>query len=362
MMGLQEILTQKGMYILNSLEDRVKIYDKEGRLVFENAKLKEAMKEIPAIKKEVEETNFYPLSEGGIKDLETKLVEEKLINQRYYDVTTSPIIVDGEFMGLVQIYRDVTSETQIKIDLFEANKKMVEDIQFVRKIQANILPKNKSYDVLSLDGVYFPCEDISGDTYDLIKIEKGKYLFYIADVMGHGVKSSTMTMFLKATLSAIIESHPSYSPGRILKKLREKFVNLSIQSSQYFTICLGLFDLNQMTFSFANAGHNAPPLFLRDGQVDLIYSQGRMISNIIEEDSYREVEKNIRPGDTFLFYTDGLVEIKDRLGIPFGEERVKKFLVEGRSSQEIANLALDFSSKEIRDDISLVKIVIKEKK
>src|SRR5699024_2578673 len=82
-----------------------------------------------------------------------------------------------------------------------------------RRIQSSILPKNSTYGKLKLSGIYDPSDDVSGDLYDMIKIDENRSAFYIADVMGHGVKASIMTMFLKVTMSAIFDKHPDYSPS-----------------------------------------------------------------------------------------------------------------------------------------------------
>lgn len=235
-------------YVLNSMDDWVRILDKYGRIVFINEKMK---RDIHLDRSLIEQNiDTEKLNEKADIFKNTTIEEERLINDKYYSIKSSPLYYQDEFVGIIEVYRDITSESKMKVDLFNANRKMLEDIRFVRKIQTNILPKNKVYGDIKLEGRYLPSNDVSGDLFDIIKIDKDKYAFYIADVMGHGVKSSIMTMFVKLSIAAIFERHPFYSPGQVLKKLREEFVKLDMNSSQYFTVWIGIFDCKKIPLPF----------------------------------------------------------------------------------------------------------------
>ncbi|MDU2829581.1 MAG: SpoIIE family protein phosphatase, partial [Anaerococcus sp.] len=261
-------------------------------------------------------------------------------------------------------YRDITSESNMKVDLFNANRKMLEDIRFVRKIQTNILPKNKTYGDIKLEGRYIPSNDLSGDLFDIIKVDENKYAFYIADVMGHGVKASIMTMFVKLSISGIFERHSDYSPGQVLKKLRKDFVKLDMNSSQYFTVWIGIFDIKNNRLTFSNAGHNCPPLHLVENKnrVNKLVVSGRMISNIIEQNIYQEVTISLHPKDRILFYTDGVTESRDMNKNEYSVERLMENLKNKKNLDYILEDLEKFTWGEQDDDISLALIDYKGEK
>ena len=349
-------------YVLNSMDDWVRILDKYGRIVFINEKMK---RDIHLDRSLIEQNiDTEKLNEKADIFKNTTIEEERLINDKYYSIKSSPLYYQDEFVGIIEVYRDISSESKMKVDLFNANRKMLEDIRFVRKIQTNILPKNKVYGDIKLEGRYLPSNDVSGDLFDIIKIDKDKYAFYIADVMGHGVKSSIMTMFVKLSIAAIFERHPFYSPGQVLKKLREEFVKLDMNSSQYFTVWIGIFDCKNNTLTFSNAGHNCPPLHLinKKSYVEKLVVSGRMISNIIEQNIYQEVTINLNPKDKILFYTDGIIESKDIGKNEYSVERLMKILKEDRSLDYILDDLEKFSWGEQDDDISLAIIDYKGEK
>ncbi|EEB35338.1 stage II sporulation protein E [Anaerococcus hydrogenalis DSM 7454] len=349
-------------YVLNSMDDWVRILDKYGRIVFINEKMK---RDIHLDRSLIEQNiDTEKLNEKADIFKNTTIEEERLINDKYYSIKSSPLYYQDEFLGIIEVYRDITSESKMKVDLFNANRKMLEDIRFVRKIQSNILPKNKVYGDIKLEGRYLPSNDVSGDLFDIIKIDKDKYSFYIADVMGHGVKSSIMTMFVKLSIAAIFERHPFYSPGQVLKKLREEFVKLDMNSSQYFTVWIGIFDCKNNTLTFSNAGHNCPPLHLinKKSYVEKLVVSGRMISNIIEQNIYQEVTINLNPKDKILFYTDGIIESKDIGKNEYSVERLMKILNEDRGLDYILGDLEKFTWGEQDDDISLAIIDYKGEK
>ena len=343
-------------YVLNSMDDRVRILDKYGRLVFINEKMK---RDIHIDRSLIEQNvDTEKLSEKSDIFKNTTIEEEKLINGKYYSIKSSPLYYKNDFMGIIEVYRDITSESKMKVDLFNANRKMLEDIRFVRKIQTNILPKNKTYGNIKLEGRYLPSNDLSGDLFDIIKVDENKYAFYIADVMGHGVKASIMTMFVKLSISGIFERHSDYSPGQVLKKLRKDFVKLDMNSSQYFTVWIGIFDSKNNKLTYSNAGHNCPPLHLVESKnrVNKLVVSGRMISNIIEQNIYQEVTINLHPKDRILFYTDGVTESRDVNKTEYSVERLIENLKNKKNLDYILDDLEKFTWGEQDDDISLALI------
>lgn len=348
--------------LLNSMDDWVRIIDTKGKVAFINQALKNSLSKSPKLRDYLGENIDLLLSNDNEIIKTTTMDEEKLIDGRYYSIKSSPIFLDGDFFGTIEVYRDINSESMFKIDLYNANKDMVDDIRFVRKIQANILPKDRTYGKLGLEGIYRPSEKLSGDFYDIIKINSSSYAFYIADVMGHGVKASIMTMFIKVSMNAIFDKHPNYGPSRALMKLREKFAKLSIDTSQYFTAWLGIFNMKTNKLTFSNAGHNCPPLVYKKGyeEAGFLLINGRMISNIIEPDEYIQKDLNLAEGDKLLFFTDGAIEAKNKAGDEYGLERLRQTFTRNQDIAYVYEDIRNFARQELEDDLSLATIEYKD--
>lgn len=345
-------------FILNSMEDWVRIIDDRGDVAFINSALENALKKSPKLKEYLDENIDLFLSNSNSLVKNATMIEEKHIDGKYYSIKSSPIYLEDMFTGTIEVYRDITSESMLKIDLYNANKAMLDDIRFVRRIQSSILPKNSTYGKLKLSGIYDPSDNVSGDLYDLIKIDENRSAFYIADVMGHGVKASIMTMFLKVTMSAIFDKHPDYSPSEVFLNLRKKFTKLQIDSSQYFTAWLGIFDFRDDSLVFSNAGHNCPPLIYskENSEARYLLVNGRMISNIIEPDNYIEKKLYLQNGDKILFFTDGAIEAKNENGNEFGLERLKETFAEDTSLDFIHDKISHYNWQAMADDLTLALI------
>ncbi len=348
--------------VLDSMNDWVRLVDPNGATIFINKSLKKAKKESEELKFYLEENVPLNLSSENEAIRNTTVVEEKLISERYYSIKASPIFYKEEYTGTVEVFRDITRETMMKIELFEANRNMLEDIRFVRKVQSSILPKDKTYGNIDLEGIYIPSANVSGDLYDIIKLDDKRYAFYIADVMGHGVKASILTMFIKVSISSIFDKHPDFGPSDALLRLRERFSKLDMYSSQYFTAWLGIFDFNDNSLMFSNAGHNCPPMLYKKNISDcsFLHANGRMISNIIEPDIYNEVNIHLEDGDKILFFTDGAIEANNQEKKEFGLERLRQTFCDSQDINKIYERISGFRWGEQEDDITLAMISYKE--
>lgn len=355
-------LLQLNFSILDFLEDWVRVLDSNGNIIYMNEAMRENNKSLVNSNcKSLEDSSLSCVIVPDIIPRSTVVVEEKFINGRYYNVKSSPLFdKENKLRGSIEVYRDITSETKMKIDLFNANRKMVDDIRFTRKIQQNILPRNGIYNNIELEGFYMPCESLSGDIYDIVRITPTKTAFYIADVMGHGgVTASIMTMFVKQTMNAIFDKYKDKSPSQVLSILKEKFYGLKSNTSQYFTLWLGIFDSKTKTLSFSNAGHNSIPI-LYDGNIRKLYVKGRMISNVFEEDKFEEYSEHIKDNDQILFYTDGVIESQNYQKEFYGMERLENKFKKDQNLNNIVENIKSFAWGEQKDDIAVVILKYKE--
>lgn len=361
---LVEKLAETNFAVLNSMDDWVRMVDPDGKTIFINESLKKAKDNSKELEIYLNENIPLNLSSENEAIRNTTVVEEKLISERYYSIKASPIFYKDQYTGTVEVFRDITRETMMKIELFEANRNMLDDIRFVRKVQSSILPKDKPYGNIYLEGIYSPSANVSGDLYDIIKLDDNRYAFYIADVMGHGVKSSIMTMFIKVSISSIFDKNSGSTPSETFIELRKRFFGLDIDSSQYFTAWLGIFDFNDNSLTFSNAGHNCPPMIYKKDtdECEFLHADGRMISNIIEPDVYNEITITLQEDDKILFFTDGAIEAANKDKKEFGLEKLRTIFCEHKNIHEIYKIVDEFTWGEQEDDITLAMISYKENK
>lgn len=320
--------------LIDFMDDLVRVFDKSGLIVYINESMKKFC--------EGDEGKFCSFSDTEFKEnlsfssllcidpmgkYEEVITDEIKIGERDFLVKSSPVLDENrEFWGSIEVFRDITEEKKMLQDIEKYNDKINKNLQYASEIQKGLLPKKGKMNGILLDYRYISSEELSGDFFDVIEIDENRTCVYIADVMGHGVPASMITMFIKFSLRSILSSKKINDTGDILKELTKEFSKLDLE--MYFTIFVGIYDNKNLEFSYSNAGHNCIPI-LYDTNVNLLLElSGLPISWIFKECSYSKGKIKLRKGDTLFFYTDGVIETKDKQGNLYGEARLLSLIDE----------------------------------
>jgi serine phosphatase RsbU (regulator of sigma subunit) len=169
-----------------------------------------------------------------------------------------------------------------------------------------VLPEG---DGLELAAVYLPASDASmgGDWYDVFPVREGTCLV-IGDVAGHGVGSAAVMAQLRNAVRAYADDDPS--PARVVTRLNRMMCRLL--PGETASVVVAIWDEQLGTILRTNAGH-PPVLRCRVGEFGYLpRTTGGLLLGVDPNWVYAEETKVLRPGTTLLFYTDGLVEMRDR--------------------------------------------------
>ncbi|MCF6461140.1 SpoIIE family protein phosphatase [Clostridium sp. Cult3] len=312
-------------HVLESMADWVRVVDYNGNIIYANRSMKDSLGDsIVGMKcyraHGADKPCGFCISRRSIETKET-IQKEEVINGKYFSVKSSPVLdYEGEAIAAVEVFRDVTRERKLELELIEKNKKMSKDLLFAKRLQRRILPKKGIYDKLKIDHLYKPCEMLSGDMFDIYYIDEDNIGIYICDVVGHGVTASMMTMFVRQTMRAIKDD--ILSPAAALTELHKRFITLNLGADKYFTIFYAVYNTKNNHLKYSNAGHNCIPIRFNTNQITLLKTKGFPISLIFNEIYYEENEIQLNREDRILFYTDGITEVKNIDGTEFGVNRV----------------------------------------
>lgn len=202
------------------------------------------------------------------------------------------------------------------------------EIDLAREIQLSLLP-NTEHRCSTLEIFSFAntAKDVGGDYVDIIETDRGTYTI-IADVSGKGLSAALYMVRMQALVHLIIEKNQP-SPKELFLELND-YVKSDITDKTFVTACASFFPKDESHFLFARAGHNAPILFnkTRDATFDLRsngYALGMTSSHNLKL-HLQEKKFKFEPGDSVLFYTDGLTEARNELGEEYGVERLDAIL------------------------------------
>ena len=307
----------------------------------------------------------------GVMSLGLSRLTER--DEAYYDAD------DRDFLGAI------ASRVAVAIDnamLFE------EERRTALAFQTSLLPhKPPPVDGLEIAYKYVPAKplethgqgiqtQVGGDWYDIIPLSAGRVGIVIGDVEGRGARAAAIMGQLRAALRAFAQDDKP--PAEILRRLDEWCRTLGPSHAEAhgfadtdppIVSCTYLvYDAWSRRLSFANAGHDVPLLITGTdvGQMEIEHKglllgvRGKGIASI----PYREETRDLAPGSTLVFYTDGLTDRRQRAdgtGHYTEAESLQMLrdavgLVASGSVEDIAQAAEQAVPGDIDDDMAIVVV------
>lgn len=184
-----------------------------------------------------------------------------------------------------------------------------QEMRLAGRLQRDFLPRElPRVASCSFEVLYSPASWVSGDMYDVSRVDEYHLGMFVADAMGHGVAAGLVTMFLRQALVAKRIAGRSYAivqPAEALNDLHQCLCRQRLPDSQFVTALYGIIDTRSRTLRLARAGHPYPLHLRRDGTIHEVRSTGTLLGLTEIPTDFGEVEVTLGPGDKLLFYTDG---------------------------------------------------------
>ncbi len=196
------------------------------------------------------------------------------------------------------------------------------ELALAREVQQNLLPAAiADRPGLEFSTFFEPSAAIGGDYFDLLDAGGGKVAVAIADVAGHGLPAGLRMALVKSALTLLVEDRvpPSQAFARLHRLLKSRAGDRS-----FVTASLSLFDPATGQLSLTNAAH--PPAYLvrAAGEVEEIQAPGVPLGAMAGAPG--EARRTLRPGDTVVWLSDGLIESRSEAGELFGYEATRSAL------------------------------------
>nr|WP_239521596.1 PP2C family protein-serine/threonine phosphatase [Geodermatophilus sabuli] len=172
---------------------------------------------------------------------------------------------------------------------------------------------------------------VGGDWYDAFQQPDGGTLLVIGDVVGHNVDAAAAMGQVRSILRGIAYDRQE-EPARVLTRVDEALTGLRIGTLATALIARLEQTPDQLatgrrTLRWSSAGHLPPLLLGADGRVEVLVSSPETLLGAESVRPRTDTTTDVGPGDTLLFYTDGLVE-QGRSGIDEGIERLVALVAE----------------------------------
>ena len=299
--------------LIEEMDYMIRIMDEDHNVIYMNKKMSEVFGHtlghicysLLGREEKCEHCVTEETKETGEKD--TKHIP---IGDRYYDLISSPPVstVNGKNYS-IELLHDITDEKKTEDELLKHYEKLKADIEFAKHIQERALPiDGVCWDTIEINSDYLPSEDLGGDLFDVIKMNDSESLIYIADVSGHGITSSLLTIFLRQVVRGRT-GETKVDLKEILELLQKSYNELGVDKEQYLTILFCLYNKEKREATFLNAGHNCMPVLIKNtGEVREIKVKGMPVCSLMKVTPREEVTVPVESGDRIILYTDGIME------------------------------------------------------
>jgi sigma-B regulation protein RsbU (phosphoserine phosphatase) len=256
----------------------------------------------------------------------------------------------------VAVLEDVARRAALAID----NARIHDERRSVaRTLQASLLPPA----LPRVEGIGFAAEyvptgsEVGGDFYDVVPSGEGQWVVVVGDVSGKGVQAATVTGLVRDVIRILVDDGKPMAEilCRVNRTLVQRgggrYCTLAMASvtrkpDQTLEVCLHL------------AGHDRAVLLESDGKTSFVGDGGTALG-LLETISSPAAWVTLGPGDSLIFYTDGVTERRRGREL-FGTARLRDAAgpLAGYPADVMAarlrSTTINFSVEEPRDDIAIL--------
>jgi sigma-B regulation protein RsbU (phosphoserine phosphatase) len=211
---------------------------------------------------------------------------------------------------------------QLYEQIARQESRMERDLAMARKLQFGLLPQTlPKLANLEVAAKFVPARAIGGDLYDFVNYSLSRTAIVVGDVSGKGAPAAIYA----ALVAGILRSHAPIepSPSEMLSAVNFSLSERRIEA-QFVSLIYAVWDDQNRTLRVANSGLPRP-IYFRDGKVELIEATGLPLG-LFEEVDYDEFSFRAKPGEMFVFFSDGILDARNRVGDLFGRGRLEQIV------------------------------------
>jgi signal transduction histidine kinase/serine phosphatase RsbU (regulator of sigma subunit) len=233
--------------------------------------------------------------------------------------------------------------------------------RILQSILPDVMPEMKD---LRIHAHYHPMDQVGGDFYDFHVIDSDRIGVLIADVSGHGVPSAIIAAMMKVAFS--LQKSIAHEPMDVLKEINQ--ILRGRYGKQMITAIYAYLDLKTGMLRGSNAGHFPIIIFRKAEQTIKEFMPRGWAIGLQQDIKLSEEEYPLRAGDRIIFFTDGIIESRNREGELFGYDRFlqlvkeKQYLTPRDFSDYILRRLSEWSQqgRRFEDDLTIIVMDISD--
>lgn len=229
-----------------------------------------------------------------------------------------PVAVHAAIMAMLTqspVFRSLQMEVKVLQaqhgGLCEQMDKVDEELRLAAQLQREFLPaKMPSVGGVEFRALWRPAGYVSGDIYDVVRLDEHHVGFFVADAVGHGVPAALMTMYIKRCLHMkVIDPKAAHGyrivpPNQAMGMLNRDMCNQQTGKMRFATAWYGVMNCETRELQYCRAGHPCPLHIRSDGRCEELDADGAMLGIFLEEE-YELKTVKFDEGDRMLVFSDG---------------------------------------------------------
>ncbi|HTR66537.1 MAG TPA: GAF domain-containing protein [Terriglobales bacterium] len=228
-------------------------------------------------------------------------------------------------------------------EIARQEKRLERDLAMARELQFRLLPQARpKLESVDLAAKFVPARAIGGDLYDFVSYSLSRTAIVIGDVSGKGAPAAIYA----ALVAGILRSHAPMepSPSEMLSAVNYSLGERRIDG-QFVSLIYAVWDDANRTLQVSNSGLPRP-IYCHDGKVEIIEATGLPLG-LFDDADYDEFTFKAKPGDMFVFFSDGILDARNQAGDLFSRSRLEEIV--SKCSGKAAACVVDAIFKEVAE-------------
>ncbi len=315
-----------------------------------------------------EEKYFKLTNTRGIYIIPIKL-ENKVIGSMMLRTIDRTLYLTKQQKNVLRKRASLLARVLDNYNLYEQMKvKKMEyetDLIMASKVQNNLIPHQTPHiQGVKIASSYIPMQYVGGDYFDfIISKDQTQVGLIICDVTGHGLSAAVITSMVKMVFKSKDILDVMDSPHKVLSYINKSLFDKL--AGNFITANYTVFNIKKSQLISSNAGHH--PFFVinkKNGKMKKIISKGKFLG-FEKKQEFEEISFSIKPNHRYFYYTDGLIEAKNK-----NDEDFEHILIQILQSthklnenkliklieSELKKHAINNEKKFLNDDIAMIAL------
>lgn len=301
-----------------------------------------------------------------------RVSKERMAEQDIRSALVVPLVRGDQVLGVLFFNRhrqarpfdemqvDFARKLAAHVSLAAHNSRIYqEQREIADTLQEALLVMPEHVDHLEFATIYRSAAEaarVGGDFYDLFTIDDHTAGVVIGDVSGKGLDAAVMTSLARNTIRAY--SAERMAPSSVIERAGD-IVLASSERWIFMSVFYGVIDFSAGVMTYCNAGHPGPVLISPDGALEIL-GPTAAVAGAFTGAVFGQGHARVSPGDTLLFYTDGLVEARHN-GELYGDERLHENLRRHAhlSPEDLIDAVIDGAeqfARALNDDVAVMAV------